>query len=200
MLTNFSTIRKSIKKMQTIENMLSDKNFESINKKERLSLDRERQKLDRVLGGIEGLNRMPAAIYIVDINKESIALAEALKLNISTFALVDTNTDPTVIDFPIPANDDANKSIALLTEYLVSAVAEGLEERAKDKKAKDAEAAAEGEGADAGEEPKKERKKTVKVASVKADDEKKVEDETAEKPDEAKATEGDDKKTKAKAE
>lgn len=131
MLTNFSTIRKSIKKMQTIDSMLSDTSFDGITKKERLRLDRERQKLEKVLRGIESLNRMPAAVYIVDITKESIALAEAMKLNISTIALVDTNADPTLIDFPIPANDDANKSIAIITGYIVDAIIEGLDERIK---------------------------------------------------------------------
>ncbi len=146
MLTNFGTIRKSIKKMQSIETLLNDRtSHDSINKKERLTLERERVKMERVFGGITQLNRMPAAVYIVDINKEHIVLAEASKLNISTFAMVDTNSDPTLVDFPIPSNDDANKSIALITNYIVDAIQEGLEARQKERsenESKEKEAAA----------------------------------------------------------
>ncbi len=129
MMTNFATIRKSVKKMQSINAMLQDGTLNSVTKKERLVLSRERNKMDRVLGGIEQLNRLPAAIFMVDIMHEHIALKEAKKLNINTFGMVDTNSDPTLVDFAIPANDDATKSIALITNYLVGAIREGLEER-----------------------------------------------------------------------
>ncbi len=138
MLTNFSTIRKSIKKMQGIEKMLTDGTLENITKKERLRLMRDKAKLEKVLGGIAGLNRLPAAIYLVDIMHEHISLAEAKKLNIQTIGMVDTNSDPTQVDFAIPANDDATKSIAIVTNYLTQALIEGLEERQKDKEALDA--------------------------------------------------------------
>jgi small subunit ribosomal protein S2 len=135
MMTNFSTIRKSVKKMQNIEKMLGDAGASaSLNKKEKLMMDRERIKLDRVLGGIAGLNRLPAAVFIVDIHHEHIAVAEAKKLGIRTFALVDTNSDPTKVDFPIPANDDASKSIVKMMDYFTTAIKEGLAER-KDSKA-----------------------------------------------------------------
>lgn len=133
MLTNFATIRKSIKKMQSIEKMLSDGSLNNITKKERLMLGRQQSKLDRVLGGIENMPRIPAAIFMVDISHEHIALAEAKKLGIRTFGIVDTNSDPTQIDFPVPANDDATKSIKIITEYLVEAIKEGLADRKKDK-------------------------------------------------------------------
>ncbi len=138
MLTNFSTIRKSIKKMQSIEKMAVDGSFENITKKERLMLTREKNKLERVLGGIAQLNRLPSALLIIDISHEHIAVSEALKLNIPTFAMVDTNSDPAKIDFPIPSNDDASKSIALITQYLTNAIALGLEERKKNKQENDA--------------------------------------------------------------
>ncbi|HET8963053.1 MAG TPA: 30S ribosomal protein S2, partial [Chitinophagales bacterium] len=133
MLTNFSTIRKSIKKLQTIDKMLSDGSAESMTKKERLVLSRERDKLEKVIGGVAQLNRLPAALLIVDIGHEHIALAEAHKLNINTFGIVDTNCDPTKVDFSVPANDDAAKSIQIIIKYLTDAIEEGLEERAKNK-------------------------------------------------------------------
>lgn len=138
MLTNFATIRKSVKKMQSIERMMTDGTFESITKKERLQLTREKAKLEKVLGGIEQLTRIPSAIYLVDIGHEHIALAEAKKLNIQTFGMVDTNCDPTTIDFAIPSNDDATKSIEIVTDYLTKAIIEGLEERKIDKDNADA--------------------------------------------------------------
>ena len=137
MMTNFSTIRKSVKKMQNIERLIADTNNTSMTKKEKLTLDRERIKLDRVLGGIANLNRIPAAMFIVDVHHEHIAIDEAKKLGIKTFAMVDTNSDPRVVDFPIPANDDASKSISVVTEYLVKAIKEGLSER-KDAKSQEA--------------------------------------------------------------
>lgn len=141
MLTNFTTVRKSIKKMQTIDKMAVDGTYQNINKKERLMLEREKAKLTRLFGGIADLNRLPAALFIVDIKREHIAIAEAQKLNIPTFAIVDTNSEPTVVDFPIPANDDAAKSIALIAKVMTNAIAEGLTERKKDKEAEDKEAA-----------------------------------------------------------
>jgi small subunit ribosomal protein S2 len=133
MLTNFSTIRKSVKKMQSIEKMLGDGTLENITKKERLSLKRDKDKMEKVLGGISQLARLPAALFIVDITNEHIALAEARKLNVTTFAMVDTNSDPARVDFPIPSNDDATKSIAVITNYVAAAIAEGLQERAQNK-------------------------------------------------------------------
>lgn len=133
MLTNFSTIRKSIKKMQSIEKMLSDGTFDSITKKERLTLKRDKEKMEKDLGGISQLSRIPAAVFLVDINHEKIALAEAKRMNITTFGMVDTNSDPTRVDFPIPSNDDATKSIAIITHYIAAAIAEGLSERASEK-------------------------------------------------------------------
>lgn len=133
MLTNFSTVRKSIKKMTNIDKYTKDGTYDNISKKEKLMLQRERIKLERVLGGIADLNRLPAAIFIVDIKKEHIAVSEALKLNVPTFAMVDTNSDPTLIDFPIPANDDAAKSISLVTTVICKAIEEGLDERRREK-------------------------------------------------------------------
>lgn len=133
MLTNFSTIRRSVKKMQNIDRLLADGSLSSITKKERLTLTRERNKLDKVLGGVAGLNRIPAAAFIVDITHEHIAVTEAHKLGMRTFALVDTNSNPNLVDFPIPANDDASKSVAVITRYLTEAIKEGLAERDKAK-------------------------------------------------------------------
>ena len=119
--------------MQTLEKLAQDGTYTNINKKERLMIDREKIKLNKVLGGISDLNRLPAALLIVDIKREHIAVAEATKLNIPTFGIVDTNSDPTVVDFPIPANDDAAKSIALITRYITDAIVEGLSERKREK-------------------------------------------------------------------
>jgi len=135
MLTNFQTIRKSVKKMQNIEKMLNDGTLDSVTKKERLTLDRSKQKMEKVLGGIAQMGRTPAAIFMVDISHEHIALAEAKRLGITTFAMVDTNSDPTKVDFSIPSNDDATKSIAIITNYLTAAILEGIEERAQNKEA-----------------------------------------------------------------
>jgi small subunit ribosomal protein S2 len=129
MLTNFNTVRKSVKKMQSIEKMLGDGSFDSITKKERLTLSRDKDKMEKVLGGIAQLGRVPAALFIVDIGHEHIALAEAKRLGISTFGVVDTNCDPNKVDFAIPANDDATKSIAIIVNYITAAIAEGLAER-----------------------------------------------------------------------
>lgn len=129
MLTNFNTVRKSVKKMQSIEKMLGDGSFDNITKKERLTLSRDKDKMEKVLGGIAQLGRVPAALFIVDIGHEHIALAEAKRLGIATFGVVDTNCDPNKVDFAIPANDDATKSIAIIVNYITAAIAEGLAER-----------------------------------------------------------------------
>ena len=133
MLTNFNTVRKSVKKMQSIEKMLGDGSAENLNKKERLTLTREKEKMEKVLGGIANISRIPSALFMVDIGHEHIALAEAKRLNISTFGMVDTNSDPNKVDFAIPANDDATKSIAIIVNYITAAIAEGLEERMSNK-------------------------------------------------------------------
>ncbi|MBI2272433.1 MAG: 30S ribosomal protein S2 [Bacteroidetes bacterium] len=129
MLTNFNTVRKSVKKMQSIEKMLADGSAESLTKKERLTLSRDKDKMEKVLGGIAQLGRLPAALFLVDIGHEHIALSEAKRLGITTFGMVDTNCDPNKVDFAIPANDDATKSIAIITNYIIAAIAEGLAER-----------------------------------------------------------------------
>lgn len=134
MLTNFQTVRKSLKKMSTIDKMVKDNTaYAAMAKRERLMLSREREKLERVLGGIADLSRLPAALFIVDVKRESIAIKEAQKLNLPVFAIVDTNSNPELVDFPIPANDDASKSIALITSLIGKAIEEGLSERKVDK-------------------------------------------------------------------
>jgi small subunit ribosomal protein S2 len=140
MLTNFNTVRKSVKKMQSIDKMLNDGSFDSITKKERLTLTRDKEKMEKVLGGIAQLGRVPAALFIVDIGHEHIALSEAKRLGIMTFGVVDTNCDPNKVDFAVPANDDATKSIAIITNYITAAIAEGLAERqaAKEEEGDDA--------------------------------------------------------------
>jgi small subunit ribosomal protein S2 len=139
LLTNFATIRKSIKKMQTIDKMKENGTFDSLSKRERLQIDRQRAKLDLNLGSIVKMTRMPEAVFIVDTNKENIALAEANKLGIRSFAMNDTNTNPLRVSFPIPANDDASKSIECILSIVSKAIAEGLAERDVDqaKKAKE---------------------------------------------------------------
>ncbi len=129
MLTNFVTIRKAVKKMSIIDKMASTPQYNNLSKRERLQITRERAKLEKNFGSIADLHKLPSAIFVVDINKEHIAIAEAKKLNIPTFAIVDTNTNPTLIDFPIPGNDDASKSIALIVEQMTKAIEEGLTER-----------------------------------------------------------------------
>jgi small subunit ribosomal protein S2 len=133
MLTNFNTVRKSVKKMQATEKMLNDGTLDSITKKERLTLTREKDKMEKVLGGIAQISRVPAPLFLVDIGHEHIALSEAKRLNITTFGMVDTNCDPNKVEFSIPSNDDATKSIAIITNYIVAAIAEGLAERQAEK-------------------------------------------------------------------
>jgi len=157
MLTNFATVRKSIKKMQTIDKMEQDGTFKNMAKRERLILTRERDKLNRVLGGISDLTRIPAGLFIIDIKKEHIAVSESHKLNLTSFGMVDTNSNPRVVDYAIPANDDSTKSIELITSTLRDSIAEGLDERRRAKeeakakqeaKKKEKEAKAEAEGAE----------------------------------------------------
>lgn len=165
MLTNFQTIRKSVKKMQSIEKMLNDGTLDSVTKKERLTLTRSKDKMEKVLGGISQMGRTPAALFIVDISHEHIALSEAKRLGITTFAMVDTNSDPTKVDFAVPSNDDATKSIAIITNYLTAAIMEGLEERAQNKEVDDQEQEVEVaerlRGLDLDEEENKEGKKAT---------------------------------------
>jgi small subunit ribosomal protein S2 len=129
MLTNFPTIRKAVKKMTSIDKMATDGTFDNLSKREKLQISRQRAKLEKNLGSIADLTRLPAAMFIVDITKEHIALREARRLNIPIFAMVDTNSDPKLVDFPIPANDDASKSILLIVDVIAGAIQEGLEER-----------------------------------------------------------------------
>ena len=135
MMTNFQTIRKSIKKMNSIDAMLADGSLSSINKKEKLTLTRERNKLEKVLGGIANINRLPTAVFVIDITHEHIAIKEAKKLGMKTFAVVDTNSNPNDVDFPIPGNDDASKSVKLICDYLVGMIKEGFTEKGVEKEA-----------------------------------------------------------------
>jgi small subunit ribosomal protein S2 len=133
MLTNFATIRKSLKRLTSIDKLMKDEAYLNMAKKERLMLTREKAKLEKLLGGIAELNRLPAALFIIDVKREHIAVSEAQKLNIPVIAMVDTNSDPSGVDFPIPANDDAFKSISIVTKYLGNVIEEALMERKKDK-------------------------------------------------------------------
>jgi len=129
MLTNFPTIRKAVKKMSSIDKMATDGTFTNLSKRERLQVTRQRAKLEKNLGSISDLTRLPAALFVVDVGKEYIAVREAIRLSIPVFAMVDTNSDPNLVDFPIPANDDASKSISLIINILCDSIAEGLNER-----------------------------------------------------------------------
>jgi len=133
MLTNFPTIRKAVKKMSSIDKMSTDGTFENLSKRERLQITRQRAKLEKNLGSIADLNRLPAALFVVDVQKEYIAVREARRLGIPVFAMVDTCCDPSLIDFVIPANDDASKSISLIVDVMSTAIQEGLEERKAEK-------------------------------------------------------------------
>ncbi len=133
MLTNFPTIRKAVKKMTSIDKMFSDGTFDSLSKREKLQISRQRAKLEKNLGSIADLNRLPAALFVVDVQKEYIAIKEAKRLNIPVFAMVDTCCDPSLVDFVIPANDDASKSISLIIDLMAKAIQEGLEERKVEK-------------------------------------------------------------------
>lgn len=177
MLTNFATIRKAVKKMSSIDKLMSNPNlYSNVSKRERLQIQRERTKLEIQFGSIADLNRLPAALFIVDINKEHIAIKEARKLNIPTFAMVDTNTDPNLVDFPIPANDDASKSISLIVELMAKAIEEGLMERKvekddkikRDKEAKKSEQATKVEAPAAAEKSPEQPKEAEANTEVKA--------------------------------
>ena len=133
MLTNFATIRKSLKKMSSLEKLMKEDGYKNLAKKERLMVSRQKEKMETILGGIADLSRLPAALFVVDIKREHIAIAEAQKLGIPVFALVDTNSNPNEVEFPIPANDDAFKSVSLLVHAFGAAIEEGLSERKKDK-------------------------------------------------------------------
>ena len=157
MLTNFPTIRKAVKKMTNIDKMTKDGTFDNLSKRERLQITRQRAKLEKTLGSIADLNRLPSALFVIDVMKEHIAVAEANRLGIPVFAMVDTNSNPNNVDFVIPANDDASKSIELILDTVCAAMAEGIEER----KAEKADAPAEGEEKDAA--PKRERRRVRKA-------------------------------------
>ena len=163
MLTNFPTIRKAVRKMTTIDKMTKDGTFDNLSKRERLQVSRQRAKLEKTLGSIADLNRLPSALFVVDVMKEHIAVAEANRLGIPVFAMVDTNSDPNTVDYVIPANDDASKSIELIAGTLVAAMAEGLEER----KAEKVDTAAAGEEA-ATAAPKRERRRVRKADAEEA--------------------------------
>jgi len=179
MLTNFATIRKAIRKMTNIDKMSSTSSWTNLSKRERLQITRERAKLEKNLGSIADMSRLPAALFIVDINKEKIAVAEARKLNIPIFAMVDTNTDPTLVDFAIPANDDASKSIYLIVNSAVEAITEGLKERSLAKEKQDtAEDSAEVKTADI-----KSKSEAIVVAEEEAD---KTAEKGTDKPSDAK--------------
>ena len=195
MLTNFATIRKGVRKMSQIDKMEQDGTLNTMSKRERLQVSRQRAKLEKNLGSISDLTRIPSAIFIVDVVKENIALAEARKLGIPVFAMVDTNSDPRPVDFPITANDDASRSIGLVLDVLVQAVAEGLQDRKADKDQADAQAAAKkakAEAAKAAPEVSEEAAAEApvaaeEVAAVEAKTEAKTEDKAEDKADEKKA-------------
>ncbi len=155
MLTNFATQRKSVKKMTGFERFMKDETFTNISKKERLQVSRQKAKMEKLIGSIADLTRLPAALFIVDVLKEHIAVSEAQKLGIPTIAICDTNTDPSPIDFPIPANDDATKSISLIMNAMVKAIEEGISERKIDKESdREREVAAEDESGEKGDNEK----------------------------------------------
>ncbi len=141
MLTNFATIRKSLKKLSGIDKLMKDESFKVLAKRERLMKTREKAKLEKLLGGIQDLTRLPAALFVVDVKREHIAVAEAKKLGIPVYALCDTNSDPTEVDFPIPGNDDAFKSIEIITHAFGKAIEEGLASRKQDKEQREREKA-----------------------------------------------------------
>ncbi len=155
MLTNFPTIRKAVKKMTSIDKMTKDGTFDNLSKREKLQITRQRAKLEKNLGSIADLNRLPSALFVVDVLKEHIAVAEANRLGIPVFAIVDTNSDPSNVDFVIPANDDASKSIELILDTVCGAMAEGIEERKVEK----VDAAAAGEAGDGEAAPRRERRR-----------------------------------------
>lgn len=136
MLTNFATVRKSIKKLTSIEKMMRSESYQNLAKRERLMVSRQKAKMERILGGIADQNRLPAALFVIDSSREHIAVKEARKLNIPVFGLVDTNSDPTMVDHPIPGNDDAYKAVALITKVFTDAIEQGLNERKQEREEK----------------------------------------------------------------
>ena len=176
MLTNFPTIRKAVKKMSSIDKMATDGTYDNLSKREKLQIARQRAKLEKNLGSIADLTRLPAAMFIVDIHKEHIAVHEARRLNIPIFAMVDTNSDPNLVDFPIPSNDDASKSILLILDIICKAMQEGLDERKMerekesdgDKKKKDDRSDDAEDGDDEMEEPRDRRTAARKTLTLKA--------------------------------
>jgi len=184
MLTNFPTIRKAVKKMSSIDKMSSDGTFDNLSKREKLQITRQRAKLEKMLGSIADLTRLPAALFVVDITKEYIAVREAKKLGIPVIAMVDTNSNPNAVDFPIPANDDASKSISLIVDILCKAVEEGLNERKTEK-----EKESEGKEKRSSKETKAPAKK---IRTVKAEEEDTGEDYEVEEKKTKKVTEPDD--------
>lgn len=180
MLTNFPTIRRAVKKMASIDKMETDGTFNNLAKREKLQITRQRAKLEKMLGSISDMTRLPAAMFIVDVSKEHIAVREAKRLNIPLFAIVDTNSDPTPVDFPIPANDDASKSISLILDKITDAIQEGLSERKMEK---------EKEGPKDGKKGTKKPKADAKKSSARKDDaeaEAKVEEPKSEEKEETK--------------
>jgi len=191
MLTNFPTIRKTVKKMKTIDKMATDGTFENMSKRERLQITRQREKLEKTFGSIVDLNRLPAALFIVDINKEHIAVAEARILNIPIFAMVDTNTNPNLVDFAIPSNDDAQDSISKIVGIMTDSIKEGLSERKALKDKEVAEKAANKAKKEAAEKVAAEKKADAKkeeVTEEKAEEEKPAEKKTVAKKAPAKKT------------
>ena len=166
MLTNFPTIRKAIKKMANIDKLMNDGTYSNLSKREILQISRQRAKLEKNLGSISDLTRLPAALFVVDVCKEHIAVKEAHRLGIPVFGIVDTNSDPNVVDYLIPANDDSNKSIEVILDAVCGAIAEGIEERKAEKV--DAEAAGEGEGKSRNKRASKARAEKAEAAEVAA--------------------------------
>ena len=171
MLTNFPTIRKAVKKMGTIDKMMNDGTFDNISKREKLQIERQREKLEKNLGSIADLTRLPSAVFVVDVMKEHIAVSEAQRLRIPVFAIVDTNSNPNNIDFVIPANDDASSSIEIILDAVCGAIKEGLEER-KVEKADESAAAAQAEADGEAPAPKERRQRVRKAAPKTAEAEK----------------------------
>ena len=185
MLTNFPTIRKAVKKMGSIDRLMNDPSWNSLSKREKLQITRQRAKLEKTLGSIADLNRLPAAMFVVDVMKEHIAVKEAIRLNIPVFGMVDTNSDPNNIDFVIPANDDATKSIELITGVMVEAIKEGLAERKVEKDNEPSKDKGQGKG------KKGEGKARVKARKDEDLDEKEVE-ETVDTVEDASSDEDED--------
>ena len=183
MLTNFPTIRKAVKKMSSIDKMMTDGTFDTLSKRERLQVQRQRAKLEKNLGSISDLTRLPAAMFVVDISKEHIAVREAKRLNIPVFAMVDTNSNPNEVDFPIPANDDASKSISLIIDLMAKAIEEGLEERKLEKEKEGPQKDKKTDKKDEGKKSKARKKEVVEEEEEDIESEEEVVEETDEDTD-----------------